>query len=149
MQTVERTVIRWLLSPDTGASSTAICAHMIGEKPEDNDYSAPSDPSDLGRCLRLLDLVPEWKPRIHEMAVYGPAWAGLIKQWGVIVDLYYNESGVPLEQRKLSPETNRAMKLAIADGYRNDPRFICHFDEEGMLSYFSCKETEDETEAEA
>ncbi|RNF58633.1 hypothetical protein EFK68_04565 [Pseudomonas aeruginosa] len=62
MQNVERKVIRWLLSSDTGLSSTAICAHMIGEKPEDDDFSAPSDPSDMGRCLRLLDIIQNGNP---------------------------------------------------------------------------------------
>lgn len=148
MQNVERKVIRWLLSSDTGLSSTAICAHMIGEKPEDDDFSAPSDTSDLGRCLRLLDIFPEWKPRIHEMAVHGPDWAGLTKQWDTIVDLYYNEGGVPLAQRERSPETYKAMKLAIADGYRNDPRYICRFGSDGTLYSASLKETEDEAETE-
>lgn len=142
MQNFERKVIRWLLSSDTGSSSIAICAHMIGEKPK-YDFDAPSDPSDLGRCLRLLDIFPEWKPRIPEMAAHGPAWAGLVKQWDTIVDLYYNEGGVPLEQRELSPETYKAMKLAIADGYRNDPRYICRFDKDGLLSFVGLKKEAD------
>ena len=132
MKTVEQRIIPWFLSGDTGLSSKTICAHMMGI-PYEGD--APSDTSDLGRCIRLLELVPEWKPRIKEMAQHGPAWAGLIGQWEHIVGLYKNESGMPPADRPRSPETYRAMKLAIADGYRNDSRYECSFGEDGTLSW--------------
>jgi hypothetical protein len=147
MQDIERKVIRWLLSGDTGVSSTALCAHMIGEKPEEDDYSPPSDPSDLGRCLRLLEILPEWKARVPEMAVHGPGWAGLVEQWDTIVNLYYNEGGVPIDQRERSPETYKAMKLAIAHGYRNDPRYICSFDADGTLYSATFKDAAEDAEA--
>ena len=132
LKTLEGRVISWLLSDDTGASSLSICAHMLGEPCE--GY-APSDCSDLGRCLRLLDLVPEWGPRVLEMATYGPDWKGLVDQWDQIVHLYHNEGGVPVSARHRSPETYRAMKLAIAEGYRNDPNYECGFGEDGTLSW--------------
>lgn len=130
MQTLERRVISWLLSDDTGASSQAICAHMMGEACE-GDY--PHDPSDLGRCLRLLDRVPEFQSRIREMAVHGPGWAGLIENWDTIVHLYHHEDGQPPEHRPQSPQTYKALKLAEADGYRKDPRYKCGFSEEGTI----------------
>jgi len=116
---------------------------MLGEACE--GY-APSDCSDLGRCLRLLDLVPEWGKRVHEMAVYGPDWKGLIERWDQIVHLYHNEGGVPFSDRARSPETYRAMKLAIADGYRNDPNYKCGFGADGTLMWSTriVSETEDE-----
>ncbi|MCT9827422.1 hypothetical protein [Pseudomonas veronii] len=143
LKTLERRVISWLLSDDTGASSTSICAHMLGEPCE--GY-APSDCSDLGRCLRLLDLVPEWAPRLHEMATYGPDWKGLLEQWDQIVHLYHNEGGVPVNERPRSPETYRAMKLAIAEGFRNDPSYECSFGGDGTLMW--CRKIACETEEE-
>ena len=143
LKTLERRVISWLLSDDTGASSLSICAHMLGEPCE--GY-APSDCSDLGRCLRLLDLVPEWTPRLHEMATYGPDWKGLIDQWEQIVHLYHNEGGVPFNERPRSPETYRAMKLAIAEGYRNDPNYECGFGGDGTLTW--CKRIPGESDDE-
>lgn len=50
----------------------------MGQKP---DRSYPSDGDDLGRCLRLLDLMPEWKPRMVEMTAVSPYWAALVKHW--------------------------------------------------------------------
>jgi hypothetical protein len=143
---IDKRVITWMFSGDTGMSSKAICAHMLGLK---YDKSHPSDPSDLGRCLRLLELIPEWKPRIQEMAQHCPGWAGLIGDWGNIVDLYYNEGGVPPAKRVRSIETYRAMKLAIANGYRNDARFVCTFAADGTLfSASRVDQTDDEEESE-
>lgn len=131
MESQERIAARWLLSQDVGVSSMAICAHMLGEKTDDTGY--PHDPSDLGRCIRLLKLFPQWESRIPEMSKYGPGWAGLVAQWQTIVDLYHNEGGLPPEVRERSPETWNAMKSAIADGYRSDPRYKCSFNEKGHL----------------
>jgi hypothetical protein len=58
--------LEWLMGDDTGASSTTLCAHMLGIKGVRN--SVPSDSADRGRCIRLLQLIPEWKDRLDEMA---------------------------------------------------------------------------------
>lgn len=137
MPTIEKRVIAWLLSEDTGASSMTICAHMVGEP---HDCAWPSDAGDLGRCLRLLDLIPEWKPRIKEMATHGPGWAGLCEAWDDIVELYHKDRSTPAAERPRSRETYKAMKLAIANGYRNDSRFECGFDTDGTLSWSRMKE---------
>lgn len=87
----ERRKFEWLLGRDTGSSSMAIFAHMVGFNSPPGGrrwWDAPSDPSDLGRCLRLLDLFPEWKPRMPEMANRSPYWAELIKHWEEIVASY-------------------------------------------------------------
>jgi hypothetical protein len=142
MQTVEQRAFKWLFSEDTGLSSMSICAHMLGETYEGD---APSDVGDLGRCLRLLERIPEWKPRIKEMAQHGPAWAGLIGQWDHIVRLYQEEAGVKPAEGRRSPGTYLAMKLAIADGFRNDGRYKCGFAADGTLNWATLiEEPEDE-----
>lgn len=68
---VEQRALFWALSGDTGVSSESIARFMTG-----NDFNAgdkwfgggpPSDASDRGRCIRLLELIPEWIPRLPEM----------------------------------------------------------------------------------
>jgi hypothetical protein len=77
---IEKRALAWAIGRDTGSSSKAIMAVMTGNKPESrHDY--PSDGSDLGRCLRLLDLIPEWKPRMGEMRAISPQWAALVDHW--------------------------------------------------------------------
>jgi len=61
-------LIYWLLSDDTGLSSKQIAMHMVGGF--DIRNSPPSDAWDRGRCIRLLQQVPEWMERIEEMKQY-------------------------------------------------------------------------------
>jgi len=77
---IEKRALAWAIGRDTGASSTAIMAVMTGNKPESR-YYYPVDGGDLGRCLRLLDLIPEWKPRMGEMRAICPQWAALVDHW--------------------------------------------------------------------
>jgi hypothetical protein len=60
-------IIRWATGDDTGLSSTALCRFMLG-LPSIRNYPPPSDADDRGRCIRLLNLVPEWWDRLDEMA---------------------------------------------------------------------------------
>jgi hypothetical protein len=103
----------WLGSQDTGLSSEAIWHHMVrGEC----DGSNPWDPADLGRCLRLLDRVPEWKPRIGEMARYSDRWAGLVKEWDRLRELMDSECGIgPNFRVKSAPLTYAAMQRAMGE----------------------------------
>ena len=58
----------WILSSDTGISSKVIWAVMMGISTE-NLYSksTPCDPSDFGRCYRLLQLIPEWEEKLDKL----------------------------------------------------------------------------------
>lgn len=87
-----RIAMDWLLnSRDTGQSSEAIVRHMLGFG---GRAHYPLDPSDLGRCLRLLRLIPEWKPRMHEMAAHGAIWAALSARWAELEDSMEREVGI-------------------------------------------------------
>lgn len=65
---VEQRALFWAMSGDTGISSEAIAKHMTGNPP--SRMMPPSDISDRGRCIRLLELIPEWLPRLDEMKKY-------------------------------------------------------------------------------
>lgn len=66
----------WLVGSDTGVSSEAICAHMLGiPTGRPAGIEAPRDQWDRGRCVRLLDSFPDWWDRLDEMAQYGDGWA--------------------------------------------------------------------------
>lgn len=129
----EKKALKWLLGDDTGASSKAICAHMTGNKAD--AWSYPSDPSDLGRCLRLLTLFPEWKSRISEMAVYGSGWKGVAAQWPCLTTSMKNEVGISWEKATSAPKTFEMIQLAIADGFRSDANYECQFSKAGYLSH--------------
>ena len=85
MSTIERRALEWAMSRDTGRSSEAIAAHMLGCRGE---TSYPHDNDDLGRCIRLLDKIPEWRPRLGEMASVSPMWKALAENWAELEALY-------------------------------------------------------------
>ena len=78
-------LIRWLLSDDTGISSKQIAAVMAGIEPRDT-WHYPSDPSDLGRCLRLLERFPNFD--VWEMRNVNGEWCHLVNHWGELKALY-------------------------------------------------------------
>lgn len=100
-------VIKWMAGRDTGMSSKAIAMHMsTGEC----DGRYPYDPADLGRCLRLLERFPDWKPRIHEMAAYGPVWAVYVKHWDEMAQSMSDEVGIDWSKARSAPLTYDLMK---------------------------------------
>lgn len=75
--TVQQRAIKWALGDDTGTSSKTLCAFMLGMNSTNGcrRYGAsypPSDADDRGRCIRLLKLIPEWLPRLPELAEANP-----------------------------------------------------------------------------
>ncbi len=91
-ESINQRAIDWIVSSDTGISSETIWATMMGAQRR-NRYieHAPSDPSDFGRCYRLLNLIPEWKGRLFELTVRGKDWACLIPHWEELTRLYEEE----------------------------------------------------------
>lgn len=66
---IESRALFWALSGDTGNSSRTIAGHMTGN-PTESHMMPPSDADDRGRCIRLLELIPEWIARLPEMVKY-------------------------------------------------------------------------------
>jgi hypothetical protein len=88
--------ISWLAHGERGMSSECIAEVMTGMavgNPLVRDFSRhPYDPDDLRRCLLLLDIVPQWKVRIHEMAAVSPQWAALAARWGELEAAFIEEA---------------------------------------------------------
>lgn len=86
----------WLDSDDTGASSLFMAftlatdeqrRHFRGRGQPGNHY--PLDPDDLGRCIRLIDAVPEFGGRIPEMADHGACWMAVATNWADWLEMYH------------------------------------------------------------
>jgi len=76
---VFKKVIAWYAGGDTGLSSEAMAARLSGQ-PCRRDY--PRDPDDLGRCVRLLDAIPELRSELFMMVGVCKEWERLIKKLG-------------------------------------------------------------------
>lgn len=82
-------VIEWLAGGDTGLSSKHMAAVASGVKGNGN---YPLDPSDLGRCIRLLGQVPEIRGAFPAIAASGPKWAVVIAHWDELVAMLTDEA---------------------------------------------------------
>ena len=89
---MSKKALNWIVGDDTGISSRAIWTHMMG-LPKVPEWAGnwPLDPSDFGRCYRLLGLMPAWRPRMGEMASYSKQWAALVAVWDELTALYEEE----------------------------------------------------------
>lgn len=70
-KSVSERALWWALCGSTGVSSKAIAKHMTGYTSEGVfGQRPPSDRDDRSRCIRLLQLIPEWVVRLPEMVKY-------------------------------------------------------------------------------
>lgn len=84
--TISERANEWICSDDTGTSSKTIWAVMQRTKARDRDV--PYDAGDFGRCYRLLELIPEWRARLDDVARAQPAWVGIVREWAKLEALY-------------------------------------------------------------
>lgn len=92
-----RWLVTWWCGDDTGASSKTIAAILSGERAvfQLSFLAAPSDASDVGRCVRLLDLAAEngedWRGRLPEVGAACRGWAPLAPRWGDVEAAYRHD----------------------------------------------------------
>jgi hypothetical protein len=90
-------LLRWVVGGDTGSSSLAIwAAYMDVPEYESGFHGAvPWDPSDFGRCHRLLMLlpVPERKIALDKTAKAYPRWVPMVREWDKLTALFTAKDG--------------------------------------------------------
>lgn len=106
----------WLLGTDTGTSSKAIFMVLSQHTPltlwTGKEHPAvPQDPSDFGRCYRLLQTFPSWRERLPKVAARFPEWLPLVREWDRLSRLYEEES--PTGK---CPKLYDLMQTLIAEG---------------------------------
>lgn len=110
---------RWLEYGERGESSNAMAHSMWTDRPvgwivSRNVEAYPHDPDDFRRCLLLLDMVPEFVPRLPIMARVNPVWAALVRHWGDISIQFVREAGDAWRtEPKGAPKTYELMKEVI------------------------------------
>ena len=82
------TPLEWMMAGKTGVSSKTILHVMEGTPPPRFGASVPCDPSDFGRCHGLLEAIPAYRARLHEVAEKYPEWVGLVREWSKLTDMY-------------------------------------------------------------
>jgi hypothetical protein len=86
-----------------------ICSIRYSRKPRGLDCIAiPHDSADFGRCVKLLDAHPDWKPRLVEMAKHGYVWERLVRSWQNLEDrLQAGDLTLSYEIKTMTPVLNR------------------------------------------
>lgn len=82
--------MKWRHGGDVGTSSLTIWSVMT-DTPSGGRYDIPHDPDDFGRCHRLLEQFPEWRPRLGEVARLFKKWQPLVDSWDELTALYLKE----------------------------------------------------------
>lgn len=82
-------IISWLCGDDNGISSKTIVSAIIQTKSEYVDV--PHDPSDFGRCYRLLIEIPELREHLHLVSKKYPKWKGIIENWDRLSNIYFRD----------------------------------------------------------
>lgn len=62
------------------------------------------------RCRKLLAAVPEFRPRLGEMASVSPVWAVLVQEWDALCALMDEEAPEWNMGRGSAPKTYNRMK---------------------------------------
>lgn len=71
----------WWYKGEHGTSSVAMWYVLGDRKDLCRDFSHPVDPDDFRRCYLLLEMVPEWKEKLHLMSELSPVWSNLVDNW--------------------------------------------------------------------
>lgn len=94
MDAAENEYVAWVAGGDTGISSLTIwsvLSGMFSDTAARFGHWPPSDPSDFGRCYRLLKRFPAWRARLGEVSAAHPRWTRLVEHWAELESLYEEE----------------------------------------------------------
>ncbi len=100
-QTQDQRQAWWLKDGEQGESSKAMFTFFTsGSSFKKN---CPQDPDDFKRCYKLLNAIPEFKPRLPELKALSPQWSNLVDNWDKLTELY--------EDMKLNKKANGMYEL--------------------------------------
>lgn len=82
--------LEWHATGQRGSSSDTIFHHLLGLP--FNGHSMPADTADLRRCRLLLEQVPAFAAKFHDMAEVSGGWTELVGRWSEITALMDDEN---------------------------------------------------------
>ena len=112
-------IAKWFVEGERGLSSEAIALTALSGRPRGFRDAWPYDPSDLRRCLLLLEQAPEAREDgLLVLAKRRPKWAALVNVWDDLSETLRSEIGETLPPGVWAPKTYALMKEALdsADG---------------------------------
>lgn len=98
-------ILEWFANGERGSSSEAIACVLAGIERKEYD-NHPYDPSDLRRCMLLLDAVHGSREHLDKVAQLSGSWAALIENWSELENLLREE----MAAGNRAPKTYTRMK---------------------------------------
>lgn len=83
---VEERALRWISTGSVGISSKTIWSVLTNAANGHTDV--PHDPDDFSRCKALLDLIPEWRARLGEVAQRYSKWKPFVENWTELEQMF-------------------------------------------------------------
>lgn len=85
--------VEWLANGSRGLSSNTLFTMTTGVNAEDDDgHRYPRDPSDFGRCRRLIEQCPELRSCLPRVGAAGPEWAAIAERWDELCSVMDEET---------------------------------------------------------
>lgn len=104
--TMDQRIADWINNGDVGLAARSIVDYMtLGEDPQ----AAPVDYDSLRRVALLIDRVPEWAERMHELSRF-PRWKLIAEEWHTLIETII---GLDPEMRN-PPELKQALEQVLA-----------------------------------
>jgi hypothetical protein len=73
-----------------GVSSEVMLEHLMGiQIPGGGSKQHPLDSDGFGRCLGLLNAIPELRPKIGDMSSVSPEWKAIVNKWNMLEGAYH------------------------------------------------------------
>ena len=111
---LEPAAVAWVEDGDRGRSSETLFSVLTGvvlRSPQ--QYAAPSDASDFGRCRRLLEAAPSLLGQFDRMGEVSPEWRGLVQAWSQLSSVMDEEAPEWRSGGGDLTKTNAAMRAAL------------------------------------
>ena len=103
---VARKIALWMSGNGVGNSSKAIASATLGAVSTRDDY--PRDGDDLGRCLRLIEMVPECRAGVDMLAAVSGPWKRLAAEWDTLAEMHrQGDRGLHAKMRALIDPNGR------------------------------------------
>lgn len=107
-------LVEWLANGERGISSNTMVTHLLGINAlKDWIPDHPWDPSDLGRCRKLMEQVPEIAERFPGMATCTTAWRHLVESWDELCRTMDKEAPNWREGYGVAPRTYSMMQQIL------------------------------------
>ncbi|OOF86732.1 hypothetical protein BKG93_02405 [Rodentibacter ratti] len=90
---MQKEIIQWLADDEGVGLSSKCMAFVIGFGVVPRGKNYPHDPSDLARCIKLLERIPEMNNHLYKMKQVSPIWENLVEHWAELEQLFNEEKG--------------------------------------------------------